>query len=204
MSDKKSEKKHRTYYLVDYENVHKTGLNGISELDKNDNVIIFYSHNADKLPFSLHSQIIETKARTTYFEVDTTGKNALDFQLSSYIGYIVGKHPKCTCYIISKDSGYENVCNFWRKYGRKICLIPDISQSRKFEPLKKSDIKEAVSALELEKEDTEFIKNLIIENAERFDMPVPKIKCFVNQELCKRFGSEKTKIIYSAVKQFIK
>lgn len=204
MSDKKGEKKHKTYYLVDYENVHKKGLYGIDELEKTDNVIIFYSPNADKLPFSLHSQIIETKAKITCFEVDTVGKNALDFQLSSYIGYIVGKHSKCMCYIISKDSGYENVCNFWRKYGKKICLIPDISQSKKCASLKKSDIKDALNGLELEKEDVEFVKDLLMENVERYDIPVPRIKCVINQELCRKFGGERTKTIYAAIKEFIK
>ncbi len=204
MPVKKSEKKRKKYYLVDYENVHKTGLYGIDKLEKNDNVIIFYSPNADKLPFSLHNQIIETKAEITYFEVDTVGKNALDFQLSSYIGYIVGKHPKCMCYIISKDNGYQNVCNFWRKHGMKISLTPDISQCKKYDPIKKSDIKDAVNSLELEKEDTDFIKDLIIENIERYDIPLPKIKCLINQELCRRFGSEKTKTIYSSIKFLIK
>lgn len=204
MSDKKSEKKHKKYYLIDYENVHKKGLYGIDELEKNDTVIIFYSQNADKLPFSLHSQIIETKAKITYFEVDTVGKNALDFQLSSYIGYIVGKHPKSMSYIVSKDNGYENVCNFWRKQGSKICLIPDISQSRQCEPLKKSDIKDALSELSLEKEEIEFVKNIIMDNIERYDIPVPKIKCIINQELCKKFGSGRTKTIYSAIKPLIK
>ena len=204
MSDKKSEKKHKKYYLVDYENVHKTGLYGIDELEKNDKVIIFYSQHADKLPFSLHSQIIETKADITYFEVDTVGKNALDFQLASYIGYIIGKHPKCICYIISKDSGYENVCNFWRKYGRKICLVSDIAKCKKFSALKKSDIKSVLAEHNLEKEDMEFVKNLIVDNAERCDMPVPRIKCFINQELCRKFGGEKTKEIYASIKQFIK
>lgn len=204
MSEKKGEKKHKAYYLVDYENVHKKGLYGIDDLEKNDNVIIFYSPNADKLPFSLHSQIIETKAKITYFEVDTVGKNALDFQLSSYIGYIVGKHSKCMCYIISKDSGYENVCNFWRKYGKKICLIPDISQSKKCAPVKKSDIKDALNSLELEKEEAEFVKDLLMENIERYDIPVPRIKCVINQELCRKFGGEKTKTIYAVIKEFIK
>ena len=204
MPVKKSEKKRKKYYLVDYENVHKTGLYGIDKLEKNDNVIIFYSPNADKLPFSLHNQIIETKAEITYFEVDTVGENALDFQLSSYIGYIVGKHPKCMCYIISKDNGYQNVCNFWRKHGMKISLTPDISQCKKYDPIKKSDIKDAVNSLELEKEDTDFIKDLIIENIERYDIPLPKIKCLINQELCRRFGSEKTKTIYSSIKFLIK
>lgn len=204
MSVKKDEKKRRKYYLVDYENVHKTGLCGIDKLEKNDSVIIFYSPNADKLPFSLHNQIIETKAEITYFEVDTVGKNALDFQLSSYIGYIVGKHPKCMCYIISKDNGYKNVCNFWRKYGMKVSITSDISQCKGFEPIKKSDIKEALNCLELDKEDNEFIKNLIINNVERYDIPIPKIKSLINQELCKRFGSDKTKSIYASIKFFIK
>lgn len=34
MPDKKSEKKRKTYYLVDYENVHKKGLYGIDDLEK--------------------------------------------------------------------------------------------------------------------------------------------------------------------------
>lgn len=204
MSGKKNCKKHKTYYLVDYENVHQTGLNGISELDGNDNVVIFYSLNADKLPFSLHSQIIETKARITYFEVDTLGKNALDFQLSSYMGYIVGKHPKCMCYIISKDCGYENVCNFWRKHGMKIYRIPDISQMKKCEPLKKSEIKEVLNELELEKDEEDFVKEVLMTNIERYDITVPQIKSAINHELLKKFGGERTKIIYSAIKSLIK
>ncbi len=204
MSDKKNEKKHKKYYLVDYENVHKTGLHGIDELDKSDNVIIFYSQNADKLPFSLHNQIIETKAKITYFEVDTVGKNALDFQLASYIGYIVGKHSKCVCFIISNDAGFENVCNFWRKYGIKICRTSDISQSRKFDSLKKSEIKSALCELELEKEEFEFIKDMLLEAVERYDVSIPKIKCDINQQLCKKFGSGRTKAIYSAIKPLIK
>ena len=108
------------------------------------------------------------------------------------------------CYIISKDNGYQNVCNFWRKHGMKISLTPDISQCKKYDPIKKSDIKDAVNSLELEKEDTDFIKDLIIENIERYDIPLPKIKCLINQELCRRFGSEKTKTIYSSIKFLIK
>ncbi len=209
MSEKKNCKKHKTYYLVDYENVHQTGLNGINELEKNDNVVIFYSQNADKLPFSLHSQIVETKAKIIYFEVDTVGKNALDFQLSSYIGYIVGKNSigknsKNMCYIISNDSGYENVCNFWRKQGMRICRIPDISQVKRCEPITKSEIKEVLNELELEKEDMDFVKKMLIRNMERYDITIPQIKSTVHHELIKKFGNERTKVIYSAIKRLIK
>lgn len=204
MSDKKGKKKRKKYYFIDYENVHRTGLNGISELDKSDNIIVFYSKNADKLPFSLHSQIIETKAKITYFEVETVGKNALDFQLASYIGYIVGKHPKSIFHIISKDAGFENVCNFWRKNGIKICLGCDIAQSKKSDSLKKSEIKEVLNSLELDAEDTEFIRELITKSSERYDVPIPKIKCEINQQLCRKFGNMRTKEIYAKIKPLIK
>ena len=103
MPDKKNNKKRKRFFLVDYENVKSDGLQGVDELDKNDNVIIFYSANAGKLSFDLHTQLLDTKSKVTYFEVDTIGQNALDFQLSSYIGYILGKKSDCECYIISND-----------------------------------------------------------------------------------------------------
>ena len=40
--------------------------------------------------------------------------NALDFQLSTYLGACVQKHPEKKYYIISKDSGYDYVCDFWK------------------------------------------------------------------------------------------
>ena len=44
-------------YVVDFENVNSQGLNGIDRLDSTDQVIIFYSENADSMTFDLHEQI---------------------------------------------------------------------------------------------------------------------------------------------------
>ena len=43
-----------TYYLIDYENTGENGLEGLSDLGSGDQVIIFYSENADKMSFDLH------------------------------------------------------------------------------------------------------------------------------------------------------
>ena len=40
-----------TYYLIDYENTGENGLEGLSDLGSGDQVIIFYSENADKMSF---------------------------------------------------------------------------------------------------------------------------------------------------------
>ena len=50
------------YFLVDYENVRVSGLDGLAKLTENDVVIIFYSVNADSLTFGLHRRINESKA----------------------------------------------------------------------------------------------------------------------------------------------
>ena len=204
MADKKCGKKNRKFYLIDYENVNRSGLDGIEMLRKNDTVIIFYSKHADTLSFQLHEKLNDTKADITYFDVDTVGKNALDFQLASYIGYIVGKYEGSTCYIISHDAGFANVCNFWRKKGVKISIFPDISRSATAREVKKSDIKLILADLGLESEDENFVKNLLIENINRYDASLPQIKGSINTELCKRFGSEKTRDIYSAIKGLIR
>ena len=73
------------YFLIDYENVHMAGLQGLEDLRKSDRVIVFYSQNADSLSFDVMRMISATKAHVDYIKVDTQGRNALDFQLSSYI-----------------------------------------------------------------------------------------------------------------------
>lgn len=204
MPEKTNSKKKKRYFLVDYENVKTEGFQGIDELEKTDTVIIFYSANADKMTFQLHTQIIETKAKISYFGVETIGQNALDFQLSSYIGYIIGKKNSCECFIVSNDRGFENVCNFWRRNGVRVRIIPEISKSNKENNAKKSEIKAAVKELGLEKADEDFVRELVIEFLKKENVAMPKLKNMINQELCKQFGSERTKTIYAAVKPLIK
>ncbi|MDE7137043.1 MAG: hypothetical protein K2O29_01085 [Ruminococcus sp.] len=221
MSDKKNEKKHKKYYLVDYENVHKTGLHGINELNKSDNVIIFYSRNADKLPFSLHSQIIETKAKITYFEVDTVGKNALDFQLATFLGYVLGNNPDTDCHIISNDKGYEYVRSFWKEKNIKIKISSDIvgnvqkllpavvpaplvktvSPAPKAEPLE-TDFDKVIKPLNLSKTDKNKLYGIYCGSSHITD--IPKRKQNINQIIVKYFGSDKATKYYKAIKPLIK
>lgn len=111
-------------YMIDYENVKTGGLNGISRLTETDRVIIFYSENANRLTFDLHRRLMECKASIEYREVTVGGHNALDFQLVTYLGYLIAQ-DRCGQYlIISNDRGFEYVINFWRKDGLSIGLLP--------------------------------------------------------------------------------
>ena len=114
------------YYFVDYENVGSDGLSGINTLDENNTVYIFYSRNADKITFEIHMQLNETKASVTYYKIDAGHKNALDFQLSSYMGYVIHQDTEAEYYVVSKDNGFNALLSFWEKFNVKLSVIRSI------------------------------------------------------------------------------
>ncbi len=114
-----------TYYLIDYENTGENGLDGIENLDSRGRVIIFYSENADKMSFDLHQMLQECSASIEFKKITTGKKNALDFQLATYLGYLMAKAEGGNFYIVSKDLGYEVLLEFWK--GRHLRLIEMIS-----------------------------------------------------------------------------
>ncbi len=104
-------------YLVDFENVTSAGISGIQKLTKNDKVYIFYTVNASNLSFTAHLNLLSSPAEIIYYNVASGGKNALDFQLSSFLGYLISKGEEKSFCIVSNDRGYEYVRGFWEKNG---------------------------------------------------------------------------------------
>lgn len=100
-------------YLVDFENVKSKGLQGIDNLTETDTVIIFYSENSDTINFEMHQKVLTSKADIEYFKVNVGGKNALDFQLSTLLGYLVAKDTYTNIFIISNDRGFDFLHDFW-------------------------------------------------------------------------------------------
>lgn len=209
---KKPEKEPKKYYFIDYENVHKTGFKGLLNLSSNDNVIIFYSGNADKITFNLHKEIVDSKADITYFEVKAGGKNALDFQLSTYLGYLIGNKKKTRCYIVSNDRGFEFVRDFWKKQGFRIEIISDINNNstkeetpeKQIQPNNNEDLRKAFKDMNLSKANLDFIISVVESNMKQNSVPLPKRKQNINSELCKKFGNDETKKIYQNLKPFLK
>lgn len=120
-------------YLVDYENVNKDGLNGVGKLDSNHSVYIFYSEKADSMTFGLHKRLMETKASVDFFKVKVGTKNSLDFQLVSFLGYLIAKNEEDTFVVVSKDTGYNSVVEFWSRkkinISRSESIISDTQQA---------------------------------------------------------------------------
>jgi len=86
---------------------------GVDALSENDEVVIFYSVNADTISFELLHKLMFCKAKLSYYKIRRGGRNALDFQLSTYLGFLVSSRADTEFYIISKDNGFDFVIDFW-------------------------------------------------------------------------------------------
>lgn len=119
-------------YLVDYENTHYLG--GISGLSANDTVVVFYTQNSSSLSFDAHKEILQAQAKILYKYVDNGGKNALDFQLSTYLGCLIGEKQadEQQLYIVSKDKGFYYVSKFWEhEKGIRVTVVPSLTEQPK-------------------------------------------------------------------------
>lgn len=184
-----------SYYLVDYENVKKDGLNGINELSAEDTVCIFYSENADTITFDLHQRINASQADILFQEVEVGTKNALDFQLATYLGYMVAKDKEQEYYLVTKDNGFNILCSYWSRQGVTITMVMDLSGR---------NIKKEQAELEAEVEK-------LIEDA---DIAATVAKCIlqyktkqgINNALMKQYPSKDNKQaseIYNAIKPLL-
>lgn len=119
----------KNIYLVDFENVGSTALSNVKKLKNNDEVILFYTDKSNKIPIDLHVLINESCARFEYIYVSSGGKNALDFQLSTYLGSIVATNKAQNYNIVSYDKGFEYVIDYWKRRNQSfsIKLISAIS-----------------------------------------------------------------------------
>lgn len=103
------------FYLIDFENT--KNISSLADLTEQDTIIFFYSQNANSLSFDLHVELNKSLAKKEYFMVECGGKNALDFQLSSYVGHLISKYPDEKINIISNDKGFSYLLAFWQKQG---------------------------------------------------------------------------------------
>lgn len=132
INDKIFKKSIKKCFLIDYENVRADGLRGIADLDKHAAVIIFYSKNADKVPLDISRIFSDSKARLVHIKVGVGTRNALDFQLVSYLGYAIARFQELGIdikyFMVTKDKGFDSVKYFWRKYGIQIHRVSQIER----------------------------------------------------------------------------
>ncbi len=177
-------------FLIDFENVSAGGFEGIERLTKADKLILFYAEAASKISLTTHRKIEEAKATKEYLPIKTGGKNALDFQLATYLGSLVTKDESAQYCIVSQDTGFDFVVHFWKQKGIKVLRCANLLGETK------ESLQEKLS--ELLPDDTDKIEK-IAGIINRY-----KTKQGINNALMKEFGSEKTGTIYKTLRPLLK
>lgn len=123
-------------FLIDTENVNFNAIQNCSMLNEDDMIILFLTQRS-KLHFNKNKlDSLNTKAKLIKIHVQTGTKNSLDFQLVSYLGFMLGEHKEETnnYYIVSRDKGYLSSINLLVNCSNQhLELISNISQSKDFD-----------------------------------------------------------------------
>lgn len=93
------------HLLLDWENVHPKGEELRVLVPEGTDVWLFHDPQ-QKVDASSH-RLAYGADKVTLVPRSGAGKNALDFQLTYYIGYITARQPKARFIVVSNDKGYD-------------------------------------------------------------------------------------------------
>lgn len=105
----------RVHLLVDWENVQPKGDELKALLPQGTDVWLFHGPH-QTVDASGHQQAYGAK-HVTQIPRAGAGRNALDFQLAYYVGYISARQPEGTFVVVSNDQGYGPMLEHARELG---------------------------------------------------------------------------------------
>lgn len=175
------------HYFIDYENVRWEGLKGIEDLDRDNYVYIFYTVNSNTLTFEAMNNINKSQAYVAKIKVEAGSKNALDFQLSSFLGYKINGNTEDQFIIVSKDKGFKPVKDFWER--SNIRVLQKISIQDSFPSDEENELDAVLNQYPAE------VKHALLTSTSKVEF---------NNNLVKLYGSEKGGQTYQSLKKYIK
>ena len=210
--------------LVDFENVHANGLQGITALCKQDTLYLFYNDTL-KITIDTHRSIEKVECEKIYQKVTTKTPNAADFLLVTILGDLIGNNSERSYAVISDDKGFDVVVKYWKSKNVDIVKCSTIKEAKAsaadVEVNKDEEISEpvgdAADAADTDTEEQESIEEkvnelfvsagreigedtaLVARYIEKY-----KTKQGLNNALVKELGNSTTAEIYKIIKPLIK
>lgn len=106
------------YILVDCENIDRDQIKDFKGIKDGDALILFYSEQHKSITIDVMDFVAKHNLKLECHKVKTGSGHALDFQLSSYLGYLIAKNNDASikyC-IVAGDKGYDVLIDFWKKH----------------------------------------------------------------------------------------
>lgn len=112
--------------FIDYENVQPKTLAPLRIPDFHVHVFIGASQKNVTKDIAIALQPFGDRGR--YIEISGNGKNALDFHIAYYAGLLTAHEKDATCYIVSKDTGFDPLVTHLKAAGIVARRVPDINK----------------------------------------------------------------------------
>ncbi len=193
----------RRAYLVDTENIGSAWKELLPIKSSKDLLILFYTENSPGISYT-DLDFIRLYPSSFDMILCNPGKNGLDFQLVSYLGYLIRSAPKTEYIIVSNDTGYDAVVKFWN--GREM-TVKRQTRSELTLPEKKEEVEDRVEAKEMLKNllSEEYSDDAHLEGIFRIicDYDAKQLQK-LHQTLLKEYGQEAGGAIYKLIKPQIR
>ncbi len=83
-------------------------------------IILFYTEHSPGISY-MDLNVIREYPMSFDMILCYPGKNGLDFQMVSYLGYLIKTAPKSEYIIVSNDTGFDSVVRFWSDREIEVC-----------------------------------------------------------------------------------
>lgn len=113
--------------LIDFENTHASGFQGVEYLDEKDTLVVYYSDENSAVSKGLVEDLRQKNVHVRMVKLLKQHSNALDMYIASTTGMFLDTGEKIC--IVSKDRGYAAVRDFWHSLrGAEILLGETIEE----------------------------------------------------------------------------
>ena len=128
----------KAHVLVDWENVQPNEAECRALVPESTDVWLFHGPNQKNVAKGYAT----FGDRVTEVRIARSGKNALDFHLSFYVGYLAAKHPDARVVVLSNDKGYGPMLDHAQALGFRVGQI-GVARVRRASKAQKAPAKKA-------------------------------------------------------------
>lgn len=114
------------YVFVDYENTQPGNIGLITERQPNIKIKIFLGRHQNMIPLSLARAMHALGENAEYIQLDSSRRNAIDFNIAFQLGELAIQHPESKFSILSNDPGFDAIVDSLKTKGISCARYPDI------------------------------------------------------------------------------
>jgi hypothetical protein len=116
----------QNHVLIDYENVQPEVATALAQPVFK--VWVFVGAQQAKVKFDLLELVQQKGQDAKVIRMTTSGRNALDFHMSCYLGQLMAAEPDGYFHVIAKDTGMDPLLDHLRDKGTKVWRWPDVCE----------------------------------------------------------------------------